>query len=87
MFIDQDCAWKFIDDSYVKAYQHSARATDKKSQAIEKNRAENTTKIHPAVNSYGLPVSSLKLSLEKLMIVLWPQLDCQVAGCADNCCR
>ena len=46
----------FSDGSYVKAHQHSAGAADKKSQAIGKSRAGNTTKIHLAVDGCGLPV-------------------------------
>jgi transposase len=53
--IDPDCEWEFIDGSYVKAHQHSAGAADKEPQAIGKSRAGNTTKIHLAVDSYGLP--------------------------------
>lgn len=54
--IDPDWEWEFIDGSYVKAPQHSAGAASQKSQAIGKSRAGNTTKIHLAVDSYGLPV-------------------------------
>jgi len=42
--------------SYVKAHQHSARAVSQQSQAIGKSYAGNTTKIHLAVDGYGLPV-------------------------------
>jgi transposase len=55
LIIDPDCEWEFIDGSYVKAHQHSAGAVGKKPQAIGKSRAGNTTKIHLAIDSYGLP--------------------------------
>ncbi len=54
--IDPDWEWEFIDGSYVKAHQHSAGAADQETQAIGKSRASNTTKIHLAVDGYGLPV-------------------------------
>lgn len=56
MATDPDWEWGFIDVSYVKAYQHSAGAVSRQSQAIGKSRAGNTTKIHLAVDGYGLPV-------------------------------
>ncbi len=56
MIINPDCEWEFIDGSYIKAHQHSAGAVGKKPQAIGKSRAGNTTKIHLAIDSYGLPV-------------------------------
>lgn len=37
--IDPDWDWKFIDDSYVKTHQHSARAVNEQLQAIGKSRA------------------------------------------------
>jgi len=40
----------------LKVHQHSAGAIGKKPQAIGKSRAGNTTKIHLAVDGYGLPV-------------------------------
>ena len=54
--IDLDWEWEFTDGSYVKAHQHSAGAASQESQAIGKSRADNTTKIHLAVDGYGLPV-------------------------------
>ena len=51
-----DTEWIFIDGSYVKAHQHSAGAQSVEPQAIGKSRAGNTTKIHLAVDSYGLPI-------------------------------
>ena len=40
----------------MKAHQHSTGARGADSQAIGKSRAGNTTKIHLAVDSYGLPI-------------------------------
>lgn len=54
--VDPDLEWEFIDGSYVKAHQHSAGAAGEAPQAIGKSRAGNTTKIHLAVDSYGLPI-------------------------------
>ncbi len=56
LVIDSDTEWEFIDGSYVKAHQHSAGARGVESQAIGKSRAGNTTKIHLATDSYGLPI-------------------------------
>jgi transposase len=56
LVVDPDLEWEFIDGSYVKAHQHSAGAAGKESQAIGKSRAGNTSKIHLAVDSYGLPI-------------------------------
>ena len=53
---EPDTEWEFIDGSYVKAHQHSTGARGADSQAIGKSRAGNTTKIHLAVDSYGLPI-------------------------------
>lgn len=53
---EPDTEWIFIDGSYVKAHQHSAGAQGVEPQAIGKSRAGNTTKIHLAVDSYGLPI-------------------------------
>ncbi|WLQ13264.1 IS5 family transposase [Hahella aquimaris] len=53
---EPDLEWEFIDGSYVKAHQHSAGACTEESQAIGKSRAGNTTKVHLAVDAYGLPV-------------------------------
>ncbi len=51
-----DTEWEFIDGSYVKAHQHSAGARGCEPQAVGKSRAGHTTKIHLAVDSYGLPI-------------------------------
>jgi len=53
---EPDTEWEFIDGSYVKAHQHSTGARGADSQAIGKSRAGNTTKIHLAVDSDGLPI-------------------------------
>jgi transposase len=46
----------FIDGSYVKAHQHSAGAAGDEPHAIGKSRVGNTSKIHLAVDAYGLPI-------------------------------
>lgn len=56
LVIDPDLEWEFIDGSYVKAHQHSAGAAGKEPQGIGKSRAGNSSKIHLAVESCGLPV-------------------------------
>ena len=48
---------QILSGSYVKAHQHSAGARSVEPQAIGKSRAGNTTKIHLAVDSYGLPIA------------------------------
>lgn len=52
---DSDQEWVFIDGSYVKAHQHSAGAAGGHDEYIGKSRAGNTSKVHLAVNAYGLP--------------------------------
>ncbi len=56
---DPDCEWEFIDGSIVKAHQHSAGASSDDNEAIGKSVAGNTTKIHMAVDAFGLPISFL----------------------------
>lgn len=51
-----DLEWEFIDGSMVKSHQHSAGAATKENQAIGKSKGGNTTKIHMAVDAYGLPI-------------------------------
>ena len=51
-----DQEWIFIDGSIVKAHQHSSGAANGAESGIGKSRAGNSTKIHLAVDSYGLPV-------------------------------
>ncbi len=53
---DPDLEWEFIDGSIVRAHQHSAGAVGKENQAIGKSVGGNTTKIHIAVDAYGLPI-------------------------------
>ena len=53
---DPDFEWEFIDGTIVKAHQHSAGAATDEDQAIGKSVAGNTTKIHMAADSFGLPV-------------------------------
>jgi transposase len=53
---DPDLEWSFIDGSIVKAHQHSAGLPNKEEQGIGKSVAGNTTKIHMAVDAYGLPI-------------------------------
>jgi len=51
-----DLEWEFIDGSIVKAHQHSTGASSLTNEAIGQSVAGNTTKIHLAVDSYGLPI-------------------------------
>jgi len=53
---DPDLEWTFMDGTYAKAHQHSAGAVGPKPQAIGKSRAGLTTKLHLAVDAYGLPI-------------------------------
>lgn len=53
---EPDFEWIFIDGSIVKAHQHSAGASSKADEAIGKSKGGNTSKIHLAVDSYGLPI-------------------------------
>ncbi len=54
--VEPDMEWTFIDGSIVKAHQHSAGAQNCQETGIGKSVAGNTTKIHLAVDSYGLPI-------------------------------
>jgi transposase len=56
LVVDPDLEWEFIDGSIVKAHQHSTGAASEEEQAIGKSVAGNTTKIHMAVDAYGLPI-------------------------------
>ncbi len=51
-----DFEWAFIDGSIVSAHQHATGASTDESESIGKSRGGNTTKIHLAVDSYGLPI-------------------------------
>jgi transposase len=53
---EPDLEWEFIDGSIVKAHQHSSGAAYGQESAIGKSVAGNTTKIHMAVDSCGLPI-------------------------------
>ena len=53
---DPDTEWLFLDGSIVKAHQHSAGAASKDDEGIGKSRGGNSTKIHLAVDSCGLPI-------------------------------
>jgi transposase len=53
---DPDLEWEFIDGSIVRAHQHSAGAASEENQAIGLSRGGNTTKIHMAIESCGLPI-------------------------------
>jgi hypothetical protein len=53
---DPDLEWEFLDGSYVRAHQHSAGAAGDGDQAIGLSRGGNTTKIHMATESGGLPI-------------------------------
>ena len=53
---DADTDWLFIDGSIVRAHQHSTGATSNENESIGKSRCGNSTKIHLAVDSGGLPV-------------------------------
>jgi transposase len=52
---EPDTKWEFIDGSIDKAHQHS-NGVSPEEQAIGKSRGGNSTKIHLAVDSYGLPI-------------------------------
>ena len=51
-----DLEWEFIDSSIVKAHQHSSGAAHGEEAAIGNSRGGNTSKIHLAVDSFGLPI-------------------------------
>jgi transposase len=53
---EPDLEWEFIDGSIVKAHQHSSGAALEDNQAIGKSVAGHTTKIHIAVDAFGLPI-------------------------------
>jgi transposase len=54
---EPDLEWEFLDGSIVKAHQHSAGAASNEKQAIGKSVAGNTSKIHMAVDGFGLPIA------------------------------
>ncbi|CAM3711481.1 IS5 family transposase [Xenorhabdus thuongxuanensis] len=51
-----DREWLFIDGSIVRTHQHSAGADSEKDEAMGKSRGGHSTKIHLAVDSFGLPI-------------------------------
>lgn len=53
---EPDLEWEFIDGSIIRAHQHSTGAASEENQAIGKSVGGNTTKIHMAVDAYGLPI-------------------------------
>jgi len=53
---EPDLEWTFIDGSIIKAHQHSVGAATPINEGIGKSRGGNMTKIHFAVDSYGLPI-------------------------------
>ncbi|HEY5716010.1 MAG TPA: IS5 family transposase [Psychromonas sp.] len=53
---DSDFDWVFIDGSIIRAHQHSTGAATADSECIGKSRGGNSTKIHLAVDSNGLPI-------------------------------
>jgi transposase len=53
---EPDLEWEFIDGSVVRAHQHSSGAVGEENQAIGKSVGGNTTKIHMAVDAFGLPI-------------------------------
>ena len=59
LVVEPDLEWEFIDGSSVKAHQHSSGASNGQESAIGKSVAGNTTKIHRAVDSCGLPIHFL----------------------------
>ena len=54
---EPDLEWEFIDGSIVKAHQHSSGAATDDDESIGKSRGGNTTKIHMAVDSCGMPIA------------------------------
>ena len=54
--VEPDLEWEFMDGSIVKAHQHSSGVAYGQESAIGKSVAGNTTKIHMAVDSFGLPI-------------------------------
>jgi|UPI00078126C1 transposase len=51
---DPDVEWLFSYGAYVKAHQDSTGAATEEAEAVGKSRAGNTSKIHLAVDAYGL---------------------------------
>ena len=53
---DPDHEWNFVDGTIVKAHQHGSGARKGEETAIGKSVAGNSTKIHLAVDAFGLPI-------------------------------
>ena len=53
---ENDPEWLFLDGSIVRAHQDSSGAATNCNEAIGKSRGGNSSKIHLAVDSGGLPV-------------------------------
>ena len=51
-----DTEWVFLDSSVVRAHQHSHGAAKGGDEAIGSSRGGRSTKVHLAVDSYGLPI-------------------------------
>jgi transposase len=56
LVMNPDTEWEFVDGSIVKAHQHSSGAAGGEDEGIGKSRGGNSTKIHMAVDSFGLPI-------------------------------
>lgn len=56
LLINKDTEWAILDGSYIKTHQHSTGAFSEENQAIGLSRGGSTSKIHPAVDSYSLPI-------------------------------
>lgn len=53
---EPDHEWTFLDGTIVKAHQHSSGARKEAETGIGRSVAGNTSKIHLAVDSMGLPI-------------------------------
>ena len=53
---EPDLEWELIDGRIIKVHQHSTGARTENDEGIGKSVAGHTTKIHMAVDSYGLPI-------------------------------
>ena len=53
---EPDLEWELIDGRIIKVHQHSTGARTGNDESIGKSVAGHTTKIHMAVDSYGLPI-------------------------------
>ncbi len=83
---DSYTEWEFIDGSYIKAHQHSTGAASKQEQTIALSRGGNSSEIHLAVDSYGLPIEFIIIDgdihdskIANELIELLPQGDFVIA--------